>query len=181
MKTFSKLLLLCLLCVFAQHAHAQDNAPLYMLLEDIPGQPAKLYKSSTRPMPLNEPGPFGDSLEMHYLFSFQITRYLDKNLTSTTIVFITAFDARLRGKKPNMHREIPLSEVDNLPVMSPAELAQLILSDYNGDKLVQIQDHLCSFFFKCQRNKRPLFVVEKLQDKAVIYRVEFVPLFCEKE
>ena len=174
MKTFSKLLLLCLLCVFAQHAHAQDNAPLYMLLEETPGQGAKLVNIPRRPLLLNEPGPFGDSLKILYSFAFRIPSYPG----SSDAVFATAFDARLRGKKPNMHREVPLSELDNLPVMSPAELAQLILSDYNGDEI--LQDHMCSFFLKCQENNRPLFVVEKLQDKAVIYRVEFISVFCIK-
>jgi len=179
MKTFNKLLLFCLLYILAQYAHAQDNAPLYMLLEDTPGQPARLYKFPARPLLLNEPGPFGDSLEIHYLFSFQIKSYHGKtSLTGHDVTFTTAFDARLRGKKPNMHREVPLSELDNLPVMSPAELAQLILSDYNGDRI--LQDHMCSFFLKCQENNRPLFVVEKLQDKAVIYRVEFISVFCIK-
>jgi hypothetical protein len=173
------LFILLVLCKMSM-AHAQDNAPLYMLLEDIPGQPARLYKFPARPLLLNEPGPFGDSLEVHYLFSFEIKSYHGKtSLTGHDVTFTTAFDARLRGKKPTMHREIPLSEVDNLPVMSPAELAQLILSDYNGDRI--LEDHMCSFFLKCKRNKRPLFVVEKLQDKAVIYRVEFIPVFCEKE
>ncbi|GIV39835.1 MAG: hypothetical protein KatS3mg033_1635 [Thermonema sp.] len=172
------LFILLVLCKMSM-AHAQDNAPLYMLLEDIPGQPARLYKNNTLYLALNEPGPFGDSLRILHSFTFQIKSYPGKTgLGSTDAVFTTAFDARLRGKKLNMHREVPLSELDNLPVMSPAELAQLILSDYNGDRI--LQDHMCAFFFKCQKNNRPLFVVEKMQDKAVIYRVEFISVFCIK-
>ncbi|WP_038028246.1 hypothetical protein, partial [Thermonema rossianum] len=148
------LFILLVLCKMSM-AHAQDNAPLYMLLEDIPGQPARLYKGNTLYLALNEPGPFGDSLKILYGFTFQIKNYHGKtSLTGHDVTFDTAFDARLRGKKPNMHREVPLSELDNLPVMSPAELAQLILSDYNGDRI--LQDHMCSFFLKCQRDKRPL-------------------------
>ncbi len=174
MKTFSKLLLLCLLCVFAQHAQAQrfslrDNQQrtgdtLYLRLTGEKNGVSYIEKTQ-RTWHLREPGEMGDSLLIYYQISINIYKNNPKTFYAHFSSLFTPIDIRIinRRRMPT-HREVPLQDLKGLHILSPDEFHELIVPHRKKGL-----PYGCTVYHYLKN--KTVYVVEELPDKAYLWLV----------
>ncbi|WP_038028248.1 hypothetical protein [Thermonema rossianum] len=174
MKTLKKLLLLCFLCVIAQHTQAQrfslrDNQQktgdtLYLRLT---GKKNGISFSDKiqRIWHLREPGEMGDSLFIYYQVSIVIYKNKPDIPHAQFHALFTPIDIRIinRRKMPS-HKEVPLQYLQGLQILSPDEFHELIVPLRKREL-----SYGCTVYHYLKN--KTVYVVEELPDKAYLWLV----------